>query len=71
MSEIAEIPRKTPRSIADNLRALRRKIFQWFFVDGASRVLAALILVCCVSYGIDRLARMDRPQRGVMLVLGL
>ncbi|MGI9240431.1 MAG: hypothetical protein ACR2RV_06490, partial [Verrucomicrobiales bacterium] len=71
MSEIAEIPRKTPRSIADNLRALRRKIFQWFFVDGASRILAALLLICCISYGIDRLARMDRPQRGVMLVLGL
>ncbi len=71
MSEIAEIPRQTPRSIAQNLRILRRKIFQWFFVDGAIRVLAVLLLICAVSYGIDRFARMDRPQRGVMLVLGL
>ncbi|MFT5854415.1 MAG: hypothetical protein ACI8XO_001659, partial [Verrucomicrobiales bacterium] len=71
MSEVAEIPKKIPRSIASNLRVLRRKIFQWFFVDGANRVLLALIGLCALSFGIDRLARMDRPQRGVMLVLGL
>ncbi len=71
MSEAAEIPQKTPRSIARNLRVLRRKIFQWFFVDGANRILLALLALCVVSFGIDRLARMDRPQRGVMLVIGL
>ena len=71
MSEIAEIPQKTPRSIARNLRSLRRKIFQWFFVDGANRALIAFLLFCAVSFGIDRLARMDRSQRGVMLVLGI
>lgn len=71
MSEVVDIPRKTPRSIARNLRALRRKIFQWFFVDGANRVLIALFVFCAVSFSIDRLARMDKSQRGVMLVLGL
>jgi len=71
MSDNSDIPRKTPRSISRNLVALRRKIFQWFFVDGSNRVLCAIIGLCALSFGIDRLTRMDKPQRGVMLVLGI
>ena len=71
MSETTDIPKETPRSITRNLRALRGKIFRWFFVDGANRVLLALIGFCVVSFAIDRLFRMDKPQRIVMLVLGI
>jgi hypothetical protein len=72
MSEIPNTsPLPIPASVAGKLRSLRRQIVTWFVVDGLARVLFWLIVLIGIDFVIDWLFRMDRPQRGIMLVLSL
>jgi hypothetical protein len=58
-----------PAPVADKLRALRVWIRLWFLVDGLGRVVTALVVLAAGDLLLDWYFRMDRAQRGVMLVL--
>ena len=55
--------------ILERLAELRRRVSAWLFVDGLSRVMAAIVAVIAVDLLIDWSFEMDRPQRLVMLAL--
>jgi hypothetical protein len=72
MSQIADTsPLPIPADVAGKLRGLRRRITTWFLVDGITRVLFWLFVLINIDFHLDWIFRMDRPQRGIMLVLSL
>ena len=63
--------KKIPRPIAEKIGAMRRGVIRFFLVDGLNRLLLALLVWGAVDFAIDRSFRMDRPQRIIMLVIGV
>ena len=59
---------KLPRVLTDKLASLRRRVALWFTVDGLIRVLGAAFALIAVDLLIDWFFRMDKAQRGIMLV---
>lgn len=57
--------------VLQRLAQLRRQIATWFWVDGLSRLLWAVIGLFVLDLLIDWSFRMDKPQRAVMLALML
>jgi hypothetical protein len=57
--------------VVARLHRLRARIAAWFWVDGLSRVLWLARGLAAADLALDWLFRMDRAQRGVMLVLML
>ncbi|WP_254513172.1 hypothetical protein [Anatilimnocola floriformis] len=55
--------------VVNRLAQLRRQLAVWFWVDGLSRILWAVIALLAIDMVIDLVFRMDKPQRAVMLVL--
>ena len=53
------------------LRALRRQIALWFTVDGLNRLLLTALGIIGLDLAIDWYFRMDKAQRGIMLLLAL
>jgi hypothetical protein len=60
---------KLPRVFTDKLQSLRRRVALWFTVDGLKRLLLAAAGLIAFDLLIDWYFRMDRAQRGIMLVL--
>ncbi|MDX1944381.1 MAG: hypothetical protein SFU86_03165 [Pirellulaceae bacterium] len=58
-------------AVVARLAKLRFLVASWFWVDGLARVLWLALALCLADLLLDWLFRMDRPQRGVMLVLML
>ena len=58
---------KIPSTILSRLGALRRKLTGWLLVDGISRLLMAVCIIALLDAGIDRIFKMDLPQRTIML----
>lgn len=72
MSHIALEPlQQRTVGVRARLQRLRAQVAAWFWVDGLSRVLWLVLGLVAVDLTIDWFFRMDRPQRGVMLVLAL
>ncbi len=61
----------TPTIIHQKLHKLRRSIRQWIWIDGLSQLALWAAIILLVDLGIDRVFRMDRAQRGVMLLVML
>ena len=66
MSAQTESPLAT---IESSIRGVRRSIARWFIVDGLVRLIAAVLVICAIDFGIDYFFQMDRAQRTIMLVL--
>ena len=62
---------KLPSSLTEKLRSLRRQIALWFTVDGLNRLLITALGLIGLDLAIDWYFRMDKAQRGIMLVLML
>ncbi len=62
---------KIPEPILQRLGQMRRAMRTWHLVAGVSRILAVLTIFMILSFGVDRLWRMDVVQRVICLVLGL
>ena len=62
---------RVPRPIAKAIGAMRRAVMRFFLVDGLNRALLCLFGFIAVSFTLDRLFRMDLPQRAIMLCLGI
>jgi|MDTC01.1.fsa_nt_gb hypothetical protein len=62
---------KLPASLTGKLRALRRQIALWFTVDGLNRLLLTALGIIGLDLAIDWYFRMDKAQRGIMLLLAL
>ncbi len=60
---------KLPQFLTDKLANLRRRVAVWFTVDGLIRVIGAAFALIALDLLIDWFFRMDRAQRGIMLVL--
>jgi hypothetical protein len=60
-----------PSAIVEQLQRLRRRIALWVAVDGLSRILLGAIAFIAVDLLLDWSFQMDKPQRMVMLGLGL
>jgi hypothetical protein len=58
-----------PATIHRKLGAIRRRLSEWFIVDGLSRLMVTLAALTFISLMLDRLFRMDVPQRLIMLLL--
>ena len=69
MSDLAAPLREQTAIVVSRLAALRSHLAAWFWVDGLGRVLWAALLVFAADLVIDRVFRMDMPQRVVMLPL--
>lgn len=55
--------------VVSRLARLRRQVAVWFWVDGLSKLLWAVIGLFLVDLALDLLFRMDKPQRAVMLAI--
>ncbi len=60
-----------PKHLLQRLDRLRRRLRVWFLIDGLGRLMAAGVVWMLVSLLIDHTFRMDRPQRGLMLMIFL
>jgi len=58
-------------TIRRQLSELRGRIRRWFLIDGLAKVGLTILALVFVDFWIDRLFRMDQPQRFVMLLLML
>jgi len=58
-----------PSTVFEKLAFLRRRLMMWFIVDGAGRLAVAFLAMALVSFGLDRLFRMDLAQRGIVLIV--
>ncbi|MFW6162494.1 MAG: hypothetical protein ACODAJ_06965 [Planctomycetota bacterium] len=66
---VAESP--APAPIRSRLAGLRRAVRLWVWLDGGAAVLLTAAGLGAASLLVDRLFRMDRPQRALSLVVGL
>jgi hypothetical protein len=57
-----------PGTVFEKLASLRRRLTIWFIVDGAGRLAVALVALALISFGLDRLFRMDLAQRSIVLL---
>jgi hypothetical protein len=57
--------------IKTRLLVLRGRIATALALDGSARIAAALLVAIAVSFGLDRLFRLEVPARAVLLVAGL
>jgi len=57
-----------PTTVFEKLNALRRRLILWFLVDGAGRIAVAVLAMAMASFALDRLFRMDVPQRAILLL---
>ena len=69
VSDVLSPLEKLPRVLSGKLRRLRRRLALWFAVDGVNRLLAATMGLAGFDLALDWYFRMDRPQRGIMLLL--
>ncbi|MEN9022550.1 MAG: hypothetical protein ABF370_18805 [Verrucomicrobiales bacterium] len=60
---------KLPQVLTDKLGRLRRRVTLWFTVDGLIRVIGVAFALIALDLLIDWFFRMDRAQRGIMLVI--
>ncbi|MEM7385788.1 MAG: hypothetical protein AAF514_12660, partial [Verrucomicrobiota bacterium] len=60
-----------PRVLSDKLSSLRQRVFWWFSIDGLRRVLLTILIIIPIDLALDWYFRMDKAQRGVMLVISL
>lgn len=58
-----------PQTVLAKLGALRRRMMTWFLVDGLGRIAVAVVAMCLLSFGLDRLFRMDLAQRWIVLLI--
>ncbi len=63
----ADLP--APSFVRTRLRSLRVKIALWLAVDALAWLAACLVLLVAFDLLVDWVCRMDKPQRGVMLIL--
>ncbi len=63
----ATAERKIPSAITGRIRGLRRKLTGWLLIDGFSRLLLAVLILVLFDALIDRVFKMDGPQRIIML----
>lgn len=56
-------------SVQRKLNELRARIRRWFLVDGLGKLCLSLVGLVFVDFWIDRLFRMDKSQRAVMLLI--
>jgi hypothetical protein len=61
--------RPNAQPILRRLQALRRSARAWVLFDGMARVLLLAAGLAVADMGLDRLFKMDRPQRTIMLFL--
>jgi hypothetical protein len=72
MSDITYIPLADQTAgVVARLARLRSQVAAWFWVEGLVRVVWLALALFAVDMALDWLFRMDRAQRGVMLVLML
>lgn len=57
------------KSVQRQLAKLRAQIRRWFLVDGFAKVALTILLMVFLDFWIDRIFRMDRAQRLVMLLI--
>lgn len=55
--------------IRQKLAGLRRGLRAWLALEGAAVLAILLLMMALASFAVDRLARMDRPQRAVCLAI--
>jgi hypothetical protein len=55
-------------TIEDKLTSLRRKLKGWLVVHGLGRWLITCLIVVCASMLLDRVFKMDVPQRSIVLL---
>ena len=60
-----------PKQIKSVLGRMRRAVQRYFIVNGLKNILFVLLIIATVDFFIDRSFRMDKPQRIIMLVLGV
>lgn len=58
-----------PSTVTQKLSALRQRVMLWFVVDGLGRTIVAIVAMFLVSFGLDRLFRMDLAQRTIVLLI--
>lgn len=64
----AELRRNT-QPVVQRIKSLRRRLRSWILVDGLARLLVIAVLLALADMVLDRLFKMDLPQRAIMLVL--
>jgi len=69
MAQVTTTPGAIPTTVRSRLAALRRRIITWFLIDGAGRLCSMILAIALLDFLIDRMLRMDVPQRAIMLVL--
>jgi hypothetical protein len=69
MAQLTTTPGAVPKTVQSQLAALRRRIIAWFLIDGAGRLCSMILLIAVFDFVVDRLLRMDVPQRTIMIVL--
>lgn len=67
----ATAPNSAPLPIRSKLAALRRSVSLWFCIDGLAVLCGAVVVLSLLSLLVDRIFRMDRPQRILSLAVGL
>lgn len=69
MAQVTTPSGAIPTTVRSGLASLRRRIVTWFLVDGAGRLCSLILAIVLLDFLIDRMLRMDVPQRAIMLVL--
>lgn len=64
----AELRRNT-QPVLQRIRSLRRQLRGWILVDGLARLLIVAVLLALADMVLDRMFKMDVPQRAIMLGL--
>ena len=60
-----------PKQINSVLGRMRRAVQRYFIINGLKNIFVVLLLIVISDFFIDKSFRMDKPQRLIMLILGL